>query len=249
MNIFGTSYTFDNPVPLYAIALNLSLFFLLRMCHRAVYIGEELSDLRGIIIALYLLVYGNFRMILEEFRTEIPVFNGLTQAQVVMTGFMVTGAAIVLSLLSRYLVILYSDNRENALIRFRRAQSLAGLLLYFALLSLVSWVLLENRVVAWPFHRIDSVLSAYKTILEYAPVALIAGLTLPWLRYSGLPVIRFFTWKKFSPSFFAGIACALLYSLYILHSVRFGIDSPGFWPPVVILSLLNAFSEEIILET
>ena len=246
LSLFGSIYTFDNPVPLYSIILNLALFYFLRFCHRTVYMNGEVSELRGIIAAMYLLGYGNIRMILEHFRTEIPVFMGFTQAQVVMGFFMVTGGIAALTIITGYAVTRKYGNNDKAIIRVRRYRSLGGIALYFTLLSTVSYVLLESSIVAWPFHRIDSVQSAYKTILEYAPVVLIAALTVPWLWYSRLSVKRLLSWNRFSMSFLAGFFCAALYSFFILHTVRFGIDSPAFWPPVIILSALNAVSEEII---
>ena len=43
-----------------------------------------------------------------------------------------------------------------------------------------------------------------------------------------------------------GIIGSTGYSIYVLFPLRFGIYNYTFWPPVLILSVLNAFAEEIL---
>jgi len=92
LSIFGSTYTFDNPVPLYEIGLNLLLFIFLRLHYHRIYgSGRHSSKGRGRIAAFYLIGYGIIRMGLELLRKEKAVGWGLTLAQWGMMGFIFAG--------------------------------------------------------------------------------------------------------------------------------------------------------------
>ncbi|MCP4132712.1 MAG: prolipoprotein diacylglyceryl transferase [bacterium] len=84
LTISGENIMFTNPVPLYAILVNITLFLFLRRCFNKVYSSDKLSKFSGSIIALYLGLYGIIRIIFESFRTERIVAGGFTQAQIAM---------------------------------------------------------------------------------------------------------------------------------------------------------------------
>jgi phosphatidylglycerol---prolipoprotein diacylglyceryl transferase len=92
LSVFGTTYTFDNPVPLYEIGLNLFLFIFLRFQYHRIYgSGSHSPTGRGRITAFYLIGYGVLRMGLELLRKEKAVGWGLTLAQWGMMGFIFAG--------------------------------------------------------------------------------------------------------------------------------------------------------------
>ncbi len=92
----GGNVVFHHPAPLYEIAFNLVLFFLLKRRYDKIYHGEpEGKKDRGIIAAWYLLGYSAARMLIETVRTEQAVFWGMTFAQVSMILFAITGCCII----------------------------------------------------------------------------------------------------------------------------------------------------------
>lgn len=93
LSVFGRTYTFDNPVPLYEIGLNLLLFIFLRFQYNRVYVGDRSSTGRGRIMAFYLIGYGCIRLGLETLRKEAAVAWGLTLAQWSMIVFILAGLA------------------------------------------------------------------------------------------------------------------------------------------------------------
>ncbi|MCP4132751.1 MAG: CPBP family intramembrane metalloprotease [bacterium] len=244
--LFGSSCSFDNPTPLYAILLNLGLFFGLRFLYTKIHFSENTAGLKGLVSAFYLILYGNIRLVMEVFRRELVLSGGLTQAQVVAVSFIVGGSCILVWLLVKNLFL----ERENGAALFEEKKpllvSLFGFLGMYSVIAGVSYYLLINQIVAWPFFRIETLDDAYHTIFSYAPFAGVAMLSMVWLRVSKIPSGPFFEWKNFSRVFYIGIAASLGYSLYVLVPMKFGLARFEFWPVVLVLSVLNAYSEEII---
>ena len=110
--IFDSDYMITNPVPLYAIFVNIILFLFLRRCYNRIYNFENMKNLRGSIIALYLGLYGIIRLAFEYARKERIVAMGLTQAQMVMVGFIIISCMI--------LIAIYKKNNADFLIMKRR---------------------------------------------------------------------------------------------------------------------------------
>lgn len=107
LSLFGRTVTFDNPVPLYEIGLNLFLFLFLRFQYDRIYGSGSCSPMgRGLITAGYLMGYGLIRMGLELLRKEQVIGWGLTLAQWGMAGFILTG-------LTGLLVIYLRDRRPR----------------------------------------------------------------------------------------------------------------------------------------
>lgn len=107
LSVFGRTVTFDNPVPLYEIVLNLLLFLFLRFQYHRIYgSGSRSPKGRGLVTASYLMGYGVIRMGLELLRKEQVVGWGLTLAQWGMTGFILAG-------LAGMLVVYLRDRRPN----------------------------------------------------------------------------------------------------------------------------------------
>lgn len=99
IKLSGIEYTVANPVPLYSIFVNLVLFLFLSNRFKKIY--ESSSGYKpqpGFIVVLYLLLYGLTRLFLELIRNEKTVGFGLTQAQIAMIFFIITGAVMLLRL-------------------------------------------------------------------------------------------------------------------------------------------------------
>jgi phosphatidylglycerol---prolipoprotein diacylglyceryl transferase len=100
ISIFDKIHTFHNPVPIYSITLNILIFILLNQSFNHVYNIND-KNLKGLVMALYLILYGIIRFILEIFRTEKIVFSVFTQAQVVMSFFAIIGFILLLFIFIR----------------------------------------------------------------------------------------------------------------------------------------------------
>ena len=105
LSVFGSTYTFDNPVPLYEIGLNLLLFIFLRFQYNRIYAGDRSSSGRGRIVAFYLIGYGCIRLGLETLRKEAAVAWSLTLAQWGMIVFILAGLA--------GLILIYGHERRR----------------------------------------------------------------------------------------------------------------------------------------
>ncbi len=97
INIFGNSYTFLNPTPLYSIIYNLLLFLILNHIYN--YNTKHFSDrLNGIIISAYLIFFAVGRFIQEFFRKEPIVYFNMTQAQIISLLSFLLGVVILLTI-------------------------------------------------------------------------------------------------------------------------------------------------------
>ncbi len=97
MHLFGLNLAFQNPTPLWAIGLNLCIFYFLKQLHTHTYLNSENPhNYSGAVMASYLTLYGVDRLFMEIFRTERIVYEGLTQAQVTMLIFISIGMLIFL---------------------------------------------------------------------------------------------------------------------------------------------------------
>jgi len=129
--------------------------------------------------------------------------------------------------------------------RLRNYISIAGFLVFFLLITAVIAAMLQHGIIRWPFRRVPELSETYKNVLIYSPVVLIALFSTCWLKFSCIPVLEGFKWKRFSGTFLVGVVISAGYSLYLYMSIGFSLKGAEYWPPVVILRLLNAVSEEV----
>jgi len=245
LSFFGQTYTFDNPVPLYSILCNGVIFLILRRLFNWIYSEEDNRKFSGLVVSMYLILYGNVRMLLELLRTTKVIFMGLTQAQIVMTGFIAVGTLLFLVIMGNNLLRTIDGTRRKD--EKKVFFSIFGLFGYFAIIGFLYWFLSTHHIINWPFHKVHSISEAYYTIWEYLPIFVAALFSLVWLVPSSLPVLKYIKWTRPSlGSFGVGIAVSIGYVIYMLHRVRFGLHLPSVWPPVIILSLLNSLAEETV---
>jgi phosphatidylglycerol:prolipoprotein diacylglycerol transferase len=102
-SFLGKEVSFNNPVPLYAVILNILLYLFLKRCFNRIYRRKnEKGNGKGTVAAFYLIGYGIMRFFLEMVRKEKIIAFGLTQAQLVMIVFILSGG-----------LILYKANRRR----------------------------------------------------------------------------------------------------------------------------------------
>ena len=245
LSIFDARLSFKNPIPLYAIILNIALYIFLRYLYKKIYSPEGNRAYRGLIASFYLIVYGNMRLVMEFFRTEFVIGWGLTQAQIVAIFFMTVGICIFLGIVIKNARAM-GEEAESKEVRKHYMISFFVFLFLFIIFLFVSDYLLTNQIIRWPFRSFDTAWDAYGAVLSYSPVLVFALLSLFWMKYSNIAIRENVRWGGFSKFFYFCLIVSTGYAIFLLNKVNFGIDSPSFWGPILILSLLNAVSEEVI---
>ncbi|MBR9982375.1 MAG: CPBP family intramembrane metalloprotease, partial [Desulfatitalea sp.] len=254
LNFHGLQLGFQNPIPLYAIGANLILFLFLRRIYTHVYADPWTRErYRGAVLAGYFTLYPPIRIVFEMFRTERRVFYGLTHAQVAMGLFFIFGLILIGVVWHRY-----RQNRMAAITApdpiaqegretLHRHFSLAGLLMILILANfLIHFLTREIRVWPWPIQPVQSLADAYARILFYLPMMVIPAGCLLWMRQSRIPIWPWFQWNRFSYTFFIALAMSLYYCIDLLVLKQMPLRGAAFWPPVLVLSLMNAVAEEIM---
>lgn len=116
-------------------------------------------------------------------------------------------------------------------------------LYYVGILAAVRYSI-ENNLAKWPFNRVNNIEEAYESVLQYSPVLLLVIVSFVWLRLLNIPILSFYSIRKPTWWFYAIAILSLGYSFYMLFAAPYGLRDYSYWPPVFILSILNAFSEE-----
>lgn len=255
LNLFGLHLGFQNPIPLYAIGVNVAIFLLLRRIHTRVYADAWTRvRYRGAVLASYLLLYPPVRIVFEVFRTERRIFHGLTHAQVAMGLFMLLGLMLLVAIRLRHRRLSREaaasppePAAQTAADTLQRYFAMIGILSALILISfLIHYVTREIRVWPWPIQPVTSLADAYSRIWYYLPVMLVPAGCLLWMRRSGMQIWPWFKWNRFSYTFFIALAMSLYHCIDLLVLRQAPLRGAAFWPPVLILSALNAVTEEIM---
>lgn len=255
MNLFGFGFAFQNPTPLYAMVVNLCIFLFLRRLYGDIYADPWVRQrYRGTVLASYFVIYPASRMVFEVFRTERIIFWGLTQAHFAMVIYMLFSAILFLVIWSRYRATsTVASDPPGALglqcnQEIRKLFSLAGLIISFVLLTFLMYHLTRKvKIWPWPFSRVNSLADAYMRIGAYLPMMLIPLYSLFWMKRCDMPIWSQYRWRQFSPYFLLGLALSIYYALELLVFKRPPrLRGAAFWPPVIVLSAMNAFAEEIM---
>ncbi len=243
LTLFGSELSFRNPVPAYAIILNLLIFYFLRWVYVQIH-ERGYEQYSGMVVALYLILYSNARIFMEAMRIELTVAWGLTQAQLVMAGFILLGGLIYFQRASEHrLQEEFTGSVEDRKTAF---QSTMFFLTTLAVFYLIGYIAITGRFVQWPFRELTSFADSAGAILVYSPFMAFALASLYWLKRAGLSITAPFRWKKFSWTVIPGIVVSAGYALFLLSRINFGIDGGMLWIPILVLSIMNAFAEEIM---
>ena len=130
--------------------------------------------------------------------------------------------------------------------RRRNIIALAGFIAFYACLASAFIVLLKLKLIRLPFHRVSGIIESYSALISYMPVFVIALVSMLWLKFLEVRVFNFLKWKRFSLYFIFGLVLSAGYAFYILVFNKHEYHPVYFIIPVIILSLLNSFSEEMI---
>lgn len=255
LNLYGLDLVFQNPVPLYAMIVNLCIFLFLRRLYNNIYADPwGRQRYRGTVLASYFLIYATGRIVFEVFRRERIIYWGFTQAHFAMFIYILFAAAIFLVIWARYKSAPSAATDPPGEVGARYAQeinkllSLAGLVISYVLLIFLMYHLTRTvRVWPWPFSRVHSLADAYMRIGAYAPMMVIPLYSLWWMKRCDMPIAEQLRWGRFTPYFLLALAMSIYYSMELLVFKRPPqIRGAVFWPPAIILSAMNAFSEEIM---
>ncbi|MBI5064111.1 MAG: CPBP family intramembrane metalloprotease, partial [Desulfatitalea sp.] len=98
----------------------------------------------------------------------------------------------------------------------------------------------------WPIQPVLSLADAYSRIFYYLPVMLIPAYALYWLKKVGEPIRPWFQWQGWSYVFLIALAMSVYYSIELLVLKKIPLRGLAFWPPIIVMSVMNAFAEEIM---
>ncbi|MCP4133547.1 MAG: CPBP family intramembrane metalloprotease [bacterium] len=130
----------------------------------------------------------------------------------------------------------------------RTLTAFTGYVICYIIVLTVFAILTSNKLITLPFHSVQSLEEAYMRVVNYMPIFFISVFSLIWLKVAGLPVIPWLKWKEWKrPSwiFYAVFFATIAYTVYYLGFTRLPLRGYPFYPPVILLSILNAFAEEI----
>jgi prolipoprotein diacylglyceryltransferase len=258
LNLFGFKLYFKNPTPLLAIGLNLCIYFFLKRLHTYTYLNPTNSrNIKGATTAAYLMLYGVARLYMEIFRIEPVVFRGLTQAQVVMSASIVIGFCLFVMLKyfrpeaapSSYVGTFKPSAAESDL--SIRPLILLAAFIFFDLFFffLFYYLVMKMRVFPFPFQKVHQVSQSYHLIPTYLPFLILPIISIIFLKIAAVPILKKFAvrgnLKQILFFTIIGLAVSIYYTVDILIIKGSRLRGAAFWPPVLILSLINAIAEEI----
>ncbi len=249
LDFMGFHTRFINPVPLYSILMNIFIFYFLKRLYTKIYMNSEMQKkYEGAVMASYLMLYGFGRIILEMFRRETKIVFALTQAQIIMILF------ILISLILWW-VIRYRRRQTvavgniNPVDRFEinKLFYLLGIIVSsLAVISVYHHLTYRVHILPWLFREATSLTDAYSRIFGYVPMMILPILAIYWLQKINFPILQKFKWNRFSKVFYLGLAVSIYYSIDLLILREPQLRGLAFWSPVIILSLMNAISEETL---
>jgi membrane protease YdiL (CAAX protease family) len=123
--------------------------------------------------------------------------------------------------------------------------ALAGFMSVYVMLAVIVFDASRSLTFTFSFFRVSSLADAYSKALYYLPVFAFYALSLSWPVMAGVSLQGLFAWKKPGAHFYAALALCLGYVVISLALTNHGLRGPAFWPPLLVLSLLNAVGEEI----
>ena len=127
----------------------------------------------------------------------------------------------------------------------RRLLALIGAFLMYVIVTLVFVYLVDKRIIRLPFHRVKSVPESYMSMFKYLIYFVIFMSSMIWLVYAKMPIKEFFSRGKYPWVFYLGLSVSILYAIYSLVFNNHRYHPINFLPPIIILSILNAYAEEV----
>jgi membrane protease YdiL (CAAX protease family) len=252
IKLYGLYLRFQNPIPLYAVIADICLFLFLKRLYAVIRTGEGMrTRFGGAVFAAYLMLHASVRIVLNVFEKEAPRYLDLTLTQLTMALYIGVAASIFTALF--YLFPAFKTDTHavkpepGPVDDLKRLLFPAGLTLFYVMTTFLIYYLTRIVMVwKWPIQPVASLADAYARLLYYMPVMGVAALALAWMKKTGEPIRPWFNRGRFSALFVVGFLASIYYSVELLVLKGHALRGAQFWPPVIVLSVMNAFCEEVM---
>jgi membrane protease YdiL (CAAX protease family) len=250
--MYGLYLRFQNPTPLYAIAADICIYLFLRRLYAVTHKGELMRGrLGGVVFASYLMIHASVRIVLNVFEKEYPIFLDLTLTQLTMAVYILFSISIFSAVFTTYSTFKTNTQSLNSapgpFDDLKRLLFPAGLTVFYLICTFLIYYLTRIlRVWKWPIQPVESFADAYARLFYYMPVIVIAALALVLMKKNNEPIRPWFKRGRFTFLFVIGLLASIYYCLELLILKHHELRGVEFWPPVIMMSIMNAFSEEIM---
>jgi membrane protease YdiL (CAAX protease family) len=250
MKMYGLYLRFRNPIPLYAFIVDICIFLFLKRLHAVTHKGEAMRGrFGGVVFASYLMIHASVRIVLNVFEKEDPIFLDLTLTQLAMAIYILFSISIFSVVFYAYPAFKTNTHSVNpapdAVNDMKRLLFPAGLTVFYLMTTFLIYYLTRVLMVwKWPIQPVESLADAYGRLGDYLPVMGISVFILAWMKKNNEPIRPWFRWGRFTFLLVIGLLASIYYCLELLvfkHHVLRGME---FWPPAIIMSVMNAFCEE-----
>lgn len=121
---------------------------------------------------------------------------------------------------------------------------LIGLILAYSITLITVLLLLKENIVQWPFRKSYDFDDQINIILTYLPFFFLSLTVLLGFRFKEFHLLLFWRWP--TPAFYVCLIISLLYAGFLLNLRQHGFYFCDNWWLVIVLSALNAWTEEIV---
>jgi membrane protease YdiL (CAAX protease family) len=252
LKMYGLYLRFHNPTPLYAITTDICIYLFLRRLYAVTHKGDEMHGcFGGVVFASYLMMHASVRIVLNVFEKENPIFLDLTLTQLTMAIYILSSISIFSAVFYTYRAFQTNTHSANfapgPIADLKRLLFPAGLTVFYLTTTFLIYYLTRVlKVWKWPIQPVESLADAYSRLFYYMPVVVIAALALAWLKKNDEPIWPWFKWGRFTFMFVIGLLASLYYCLELLIFKHHQLRGVEFWPPVIMMSVVNAFCEEVM---
>jgi membrane protease YdiL (CAAX protease family) len=250
VQLYGLYLRFQNPALLYGIIADACLFIFLKRLYAVTVNGEALrARFSGVVFASYLMLHGSMQIVLNVFENQHRIFLDLTLIQLTMAGYIMLCLSIFSTLFFRSAAVKTGappvDSAPTPVDDLKRLLFPAGLTAFFLITTFLIYYLTRIVMVwKWPIQPVASIADAYGRLFYYLPVVVIATTALAWMKKNNEPIRPWFKRGRFSGLFAIGLIVSIYYSFELLILKGHTLRGAAFWPPVILLSVMNAFCEE-----
>lgn len=252
ISIYSLHLRFKNPTLLYMIIIDICVFIFLKRLYATTHNGEWMRErLCGVVFAAYLMINATMRIVLNVFERESPLYFHLTLTQLTMVIYI--GFSILMFLPVVGLKPVFRTNQRPVgsahgdFDDLKRLFLAAGLTtIYLMAIFLIYYLTRVLMVWKWPIQPVGSLSEAYFRIFYYLPMMLIPVLALVGMKKNNESIGSWFRWGRFTILFPIGLLVSGYYSVELLVLKQPVLRGMAFWPPVIVLSLMNTFSEEVM---
>jgi membrane protease YdiL (CAAX protease family) len=252
INLYGLYLRFHNPTLLYGVIADVCLFVFLKHLQAVTYSSKGMrACFGGVVFASYLMLHGSMRIVLSVFEKKDPVYLYLTPTQITLAVYILFSMSIFTVLFFKFPTFKagtpWFDAAQDPVDDLKRLLFPAGLTAFYLTTTfLIFYLTIILKVWKWPIQPVASLADAYGRVLYYMPVLAIAASALAWMKKNNEPLLPWFKRGRLSGVFVIGLLVSIYYSFELLVLKGHMLRGVLFWPPVIVLSVMNAFCEEIM---